>query len=355
MNISEYYNWWLSELTDILPTANAFSLSKVSDLQAHVTKKSYSLVWSKLDEKINCDEKFLAQSALTQYQSAFHENRKLKVQSCDFHLLHSMLLYRDITFPLATEENIKEVVSYEIDRYTPFKKEDIYYDVSVKERDKKNNKLIVTVAVVKKHVIDEILNFCEAAELPLGKLFAYDSDVGISKELSSVGSPASVAKSSSKSGTKLLLYSTIILLFAALCIPIGKNYWLASKYNHERQQMSAEVAEVKEIRGVFQDARKQAERVKNISAGAVKVTELLSELTDVIPDDTSLGRFSLEENITRIQGTSSSASKLIALLDSSNKFSDVEFVAPVTKNSDTGKENFTIQFNLISNNAAITE
>jgi general secretion pathway protein L len=142
-------------------------------------------------------------------------------------------------------------------------------------------------------------------------------------------------------------------LIAAI-LPIAKNYWIASQYRSDIQAMSSEVMELKELRSEFQAVRKKAEQARQLSSKNISLIELLDELTKIIPDDTSLARFSVDENIVRIQGSSTSASKLIAILDASEDFNEVDFVAPVTKNTETDKDNFTIQIklNLFDENAS---
>ena len=142
----------------------------------------------------------------------------------------------------------------------------------------------------------------------------------------------------------------MVLLLASLCIPLAKNYWLALQYQNKIQQMSPQISEVSELRSEYQTIRKRVDQANNLNVNSVKLIELLDELTRLVPDDTSLSRFSLEDNVIRIQGTSQSASKLIAILDSSEEFSEVDFAAPVTKSSDEDKENFTVQIKLNTTN-----
>ena len=56
-------------------------------------------------------------------------------------------LLKTITLPLATEENLREVVGFELDRHTPFTPDQAYYDVQIVRRDPQNEKIVVSLAV----------------------------------------------------------------------------------------------------------------------------------------------------------------------------------------------------------------
>ena len=47
------------------------------------------------------------------------------------------VLTRTLTLPLATEENLREVLAFQMDRQTPFTVEQVYYDYGVVARGRK--------------------------------------------------------------------------------------------------------------------------------------------------------------------------------------------------------------------------
>lgn len=60
--------------------------------------------------------------------------------------------------PAAVEENLRESVGYEIDKYTPFSYDDVYFDCHVLRRIPEAGMLQVLLITVKKQIIDEYLN-----------------------------------------------------------------------------------------------------------------------------------------------------------------------------------------------------
>ncbi len=304
--------------------------------------------WKIQDRVVSFVDKFTSEEASQEYNKLIDEDKKLLVSSCDVQISERMILRRSVTLPLATEENIENVVAYEIDRYTPFKKEDIYFDVKIQKRDKVEKKLTVQLSVIKKSALEEVLQFSQSCNVLINNIYVVSAaNNEVVEELSFVGGFGQDNNSRKQfSANKNLVVVFLFLCLCALTIPIAKNYWKAQQYEAMIAQTAGEAAEVKELLAAYKEMKQDANRVSSLNTNNSKLVDLLNELTKIIPDDTSLARFSLEENVIRIQGISLSASKLISILDSSDSFSEVKFVAPVTQNPDTGKENFTIEIKL---------
>jgi general secretion pathway protein L len=347
--IREFFNWWGEELANMLPGSKFISIKKnASDAVIKLNREQCLLTWSGGERAIDCGKKFISAQVVEEYDKLVEDDKKLKISSCDLQISEKMILRRTVTLPLATEENIENVVAYEIDKYTPFNNDDIYFDVKIQKRDKTEKKLTVLLSVIKKQALEEIVEFAQASELSINNVYITDStDNEIIEELSFVGGVGGRDQQRQKiSANKYLVILFLFLSLCALVIPIAKNYWIAQQYEVRILEAREEAAEVRELQSVYQSMRADAKRVSRLNGDNIRLIDLLNELTKIIPDDTSLSRFSLEDDVIRIQGVSLSASELISILDSSNSFSEVKFVAPVTQNSDTGKENFTIEIKL---------
>ncbi|MCP4714392.1 MAG: pilus assembly protein PilM, partial [Deltaproteobacteria bacterium] len=68
------------------------------------------------------------------------------------------VLVQSITLPLAAEENLKATIGYEIDRYTPYAFDDVYFDYHVLQRLPANGTMQIFLAVVKKDRVDYYIN-----------------------------------------------------------------------------------------------------------------------------------------------------------------------------------------------------
>ena len=345
----EFFSWWSSELADMLPNSRFMSMRRNgSGAVINLNQNQCSLRWENQDRDVSFVDKFTSEKASQEYNKLVAEDKKLLVSSCDVQIAEGMILRRSITLPLTTEENIENVVAYEIDKYTPFKKEDIYFDVKIQKRDKAEKKLTVQLNVIKKSTLEEVLQFSQSCNVSIENIYTVSAaNDEVIEELSFVGGLGQDSSSHKQfSANRYLVVLFLLLCLCALTIPIVKNYWKAQQYEAMIAETVGETTEVKELLAVYKAMKQDAKRVSSLGANHSKLVVLLNELTKIIPDDTSLARFSLEENIIRIQGSSSSASKLISIIDSSESFSEVVFVAPVTQNPDTGKEKFAIEIKL---------
>lgn len=71
------------------------------------------------------------------------------------------VIFKKLSLPSPTEENLKEVLGFEMDRYTPFNLEDVYFDFKIVKRDEKRNIIHVLLMVVKKEVVEYYLNLLQ--------------------------------------------------------------------------------------------------------------------------------------------------------------------------------------------------
>ena len=332
-------------MASMLPNVNMQSRNSHHVFSIELNAKEYSLKWHDEDSIVSGQSKFNSDEAVASFQNAVDNNKRLLVHSCDLRIASTLILKKEINLPLATEENIANVIAYEIDRYTPFKKDDVYFGVKIKERDRKEKKITVLLSVIRKSVLDDVSEFAKECELSIDDIYSVDDTED--EKISFVGFLGNQQQNKKKNSVgKFLLVMACILSITALLLPIGKNYWIGQQLQEKLSAKDGEIAEVKELLTKYKSMKGNVELVERLSLNNTKVVKLLNDLTTIIPNDTSLNRFSLEEGVVRIQGLSSGASKLIPLLDSSENFSEVKFVAPVTQSGDSDKEKFTIEIKL---------
>jgi general secretion pathway protein L len=74
-------------------------------------------------------------------------------------------LVKDIGLPMAVEENIAQVIQYELERYIPFTSEEVYYDYQIIERDTEENQLRILLVAVKKDTLEYYLEILKEAQI----------------------------------------------------------------------------------------------------------------------------------------------------------------------------------------------
>ena len=210
----EFWQWWASELIDILPNSKNLSLNHESDMQLYIARKKSKLELRGHNISIEDNGKFISDNIFNKYISSVDGIKNYSAESCDLYIDKGILLARTITLPLATEENIADVVAYEIDRYTPFKKEDVYFDVEIVSKDRVENKLTSVVTVIKKNILDEVLEFCEQTDVVLNNVYA-QSENGEKFELTLKGLPDNGFNKKKRSSNKYWFIFALVLLIIA--------------------------------------------------------------------------------------------------------------------------------------------
>ena len=272
-----------------------------------------------------------------------NESDKKGELALDIHISESEVLTKHISLPASTEENLYEVIQYEMDRYTPFNKDDVYFDYRVEDRVKDKELIKVLLIVVRKEVLLPVVHAIENSGLHLQRI-----DVINSKHPEQSLQNTKLLRShndlgnSQKSSIKWLAAATIGLLLLTAITPLIINYMHISKLTSELEGLEKTVQKVKQLQSEYTKMQDQVGYLVNIKQKNPSIIELLNLLTSSIPDHTYVQRLSLEGGLLSIQGASASASGLIPIIDKIGMFDDIRFAAPVTQSGADGLERYSI-------------
>ena len=101
--------------------------------------------------------------------------------------------------------------------------------------------------------------------------------------------------------------------------------------NDEIRKRKPEVEAIAKLQKQKDECCKEMSTLDKIRAGEVSKTEVLEELTKILPDTVWIWNFKYTGKEIEISGFADSASNLIPLIDKSPLFEKVEFLAPVTR------------------------
>ena len=74
----------------------------------------------------------------------------------------SQVLRKTITLPAAVEESLEQALAYDLDRHTPFKPDEVYFDAVVIGRDSAKKEIRVDWAAALRTVVDQACRRAEA-------------------------------------------------------------------------------------------------------------------------------------------------------------------------------------------------
>jgi general secretion pathway protein L len=256
-------------------------------------------------------------------------------------------LTRAFKLPAVAEENLQQVAAFEMDRLTPFKAEQVYFDVRVLERLADTKQIRVELVLTPRHKLDLILDELAAQGFRPDRVDVDSAAAGPDLDLL----PDKFRAPKSQLPKRLTLAAAALLFFlaaAVLVLPIVKNKSLMETLQHEVKTASKVAQEVQSLR---EDAEKLANEngfLAQRKRQEPAMVDMLEELSKVIPDQTSLNGLQYRDRKVIIQGQSPAASALIELMEASPYFKNTSFVSPVTKDISNGQERFQIASEVVN-------
>ena len=253
------------------------------------------------------------------------------------------VLRRRLVLPVAARDNLRQVVGFDLDRQTPFRSEEIHFGVRELGESGPEGRFVAELAATPRQALDAQLD--ELATLGI----APDRvDVAQGYGLTGINllPPARAPRRVDRRRRMNIALGIVIvaLLFGAMAT------WL-----HNR------TAALETMRAEVESLRTDAQRVKGLrqrlteSAGASgflarrktespAILPILAELTQRLPDDTWLERFTV--NATGqigFQGQSPQAARLIDALKGASAIGEPSFQGTIQTDPTSGKERFYMQ------------
>ncbi len=241
-------------------------------------------------------------------------------------------LVRRTTMPAATEENLAQVLGFEMDRLTPFKAEEVYFDYRVASRNAAAGQIVVQIAVARRELIEARLASLRALGIIPQAVAVSDDAVtgGASFNLLPKGEPGE----RETSGEGVIQYSLIglvaLLLVVALMLPAWqKRQAIIDLHPREVEQKIADHN--------FVTAKKQA---------TYPALAIVEEVTRLLPDNTWVQQFEVKTGgkvrEVQISGETPSSSKLIEVLEQSALMKNAAPRGTVVRGATPNSERFVI-------------
>lgn len=243
------------------------------------------------------------------------------------------VLTHEVDLPAAAEENLRQVLTFEMDRQTPFRADDVLFDYRVAERGE--GRLRVLMAVTPRLAVENRLAALQAAGVrPEALVPEAEPDLDLL--------PAEFRPRPRRVAgilNALLLVSALGLAAVALALPLVRKIEVVQRLEPRVAEARAEAREVRELRDGIEELRQTLAFAIREKQRAPRVLDLWDEVTRLLPDDTWLREMDYSDGTLQLRGETSSAPRVVALLEASDMLADVRFLAPVTQGRD-GREEF---------------
>lgn len=258
------------------------------------------------------------------------------------------VLTRSLSLPAAAEDNLRQVLAFEMDRQTPFKADQVYFDSRVLGRDASGRNLQVELVLIPRAQLDQ-----ELAAVPVGagSLDAVDSwkgEPGAGRRETNLLPPERRAR---RRDMRLplnlgLAALALVLLVVNMDESLANRAAAVEAMRAEVDKAGNEAKQVAALRKTLADSIAGANFLTERKRKGPLTVALINDLTARIPQDTYLERLQIESKQVQLQGQAQEAAKLIALLAASPCLGNPGFQGQVQPDARSGKERFQINADL---------
>lgn len=340
--ISAFFNWWGAGLLDCLPwgihrwfeTRQNRLIIAIEQPMATVYLETPGGTEHLGEYKLNQD------LALAQI---LPKTVNLSAQEVVLRLPSKRVLTKLLEFPDAVVDNLRQVLSLDMDRQTPFHKDQVYFDSVLVKRLPEHNKIQIQLVVIPKSKLDPYLERITIWGLQPAVVDVVDNpNINL---LPMAQRPA--VKNTARWVNGVLAGVVLVLLLAVALLPIWHKHQQALAWVAQVDTLKAQAKEITALRKKLDQAKETATFVVDKKLASPTILALLHELTQKFPDDTWAQQFEVKDREIRVRGESAKASGLISLLENSGLLKNARFLSPVTTNPTTGRERYHIGADMI--------
>lgn len=347
--IRRFFRWWRSTLADMLPDSWTRARRRdASLLEIDITRSQ--IVFRHRSGDHNDELGRIERGAGRGGESATNTSARESINAllhglrpertrCVVRVDESLRLEKTVRLPLAAEENLRQVMAFEMERHTPFHADKVYFDHRIVARDAKARRLDVELLVVQKPVVDEALGVLADWDFRPGA----DGDLDDERALAFL--PRDYRPPTTAGLNRTLIVLNLVALAVAALLPLYRQEQYLQELEARAERARAAAMESVEVRDRIRELKQRREVLVRAKAGPSSV-EVIDEVTRLLPDGTWLHRFDIKNGEVQFQGLSDTASALIGVVESSPMFREARFGSPITRDARTGQERFHISAKL---------
>lgn len=315
--------WWRQQLKECVPVI----------LRKKLAQSRRPVMWSPTNDRV-----WPAAQALTQSQPFL--DSALAQRGGDVALVIGEIngFRRDLEMPLAVQDRLQQVLGYELDRLTPLKASELYYDFRVRARNLSAATCTVELSAAPRARVNPMLEEAKRRNLNVTRMLLAPSDVDTQLDLLKTVR-ASVDESENPRGwiTPSLIGLCAALAIALVVLPLWqmRQYILALQPIEITARTDAEVASVVQRQLEKQISEYNLPLARKHSGPLV--VQLLDDLSKRLPDDTWAQSIEIRTIATLkgkevvLQGETGSGGKILQIVQESPLIKDPAFKSTMTR------------------------
>jgi general secretion pathway protein L len=321
-----FFHWWWTELRFFLPSAlYRWGIRGASCIWAEVDGKGirFSRIFGDHREEVLTLPEGVTWDDNHQRQP-FSDGKVLLLLPTD------QVLRKRTRLPLATEHDLYRVLSFELDRLSPYSADQVYFDYRVLARNERSKQLDLELLISDRASVDPLLERLASLGITPMQVTVLDPQQETPETINLL--PES--RRPRPPGASQLVNPFIAGCLAALCF-----LWLLIPlYQQQRQYQSLQplVAEAQQQAEQTRLLQQRLERLIDDSTFLSQkqrlmpdTLQLMNELTLILPDDTWVNQLQIKEGSLMLRGRTAATTAVVQLLEDSPLLQNVRFRSPV--------------------------
>lgn len=329
----EFWSWWINVIADMLPV-RAKTVLRGSHLTSTVAFDGSDIkpCFSGSAGNINSASRIPPDK----FENKSDRNWFVPGQMVQVALDPRLVITSCVTLPDTSRAKIDSIVNIEVERRTPFRKEEMRFGYKIVESNRKKKMLVIEIVVAS-------LNVIRRAQEAARALGLQPAIVGLFDATSPVLQPILLQEKPLRDDLSGRPKQWFGLAFLFFLLSFSFVSFRQSSMDHVWTE-ALDTAKSNSTGGLA--SRAYADIFSNSVAAVVQksheptVSDIVSELTRLLSDDTWVSEFSLNGNQLHIVGLSGAATPLLQTLSSGSLFEHPHFMAPITVQN--GKERFDL-------------
>jgi len=342
---ARFFRWWTGELSGLVPTPIARRFSgRRSRVVVDVSGPDW-LVYRddgvRTKELIRIPEEDLSLESVRGRLRGRLRSLGLQGRAVALRVAPDKVLVRSFVLPAAASGDLRQAIAFQIERKTPFETSDVHFDYRTLRRDADARQIEAMVAIVPRALAEEAVRQAAALGLHATEIIAEGQGEPIAISLPE----GSSRRRSVRSGFNLVLaVIAILLLVAAVAIPLEKRRAAADRFDAQVRALKTDAEEAMRLRDEIERHRAALAFLRDRKREQASAVVILGRLTELFPDDVWLLQLHLTDDRVRVSGYAPNASSLVALIDGAEGFDTPRFLSPVTPEPEGGSERFNLSF-----------
>jgi general secretion pathway protein L len=337
--LREFFRWWLAEVADCFPERWR---NGAGETDAVVVTPAAPLS-EPVDSIVVTERRKGRETMIGRFSVGGGGLTELRPigKPAVLRLAEHDVLNKTLMLPIAAERQLNQVLTFEMDRETPFSPEELFWNYRVIRRDRSVGQVWVRVQLIQRAKLTRLLDALDRAGLkPQRAEFTEASGAKsyVPLDIDDGQAPRAMRPS--------LLWAALacclVLALAAAAIPFIRQELDLAALDRKIAADRVAASEAQDLRKQIEQFAASADLVESERAKGGRPLAILAALTRMLPEDTYLTELVEQQRKVTISGRSAAASRLISILAAGEQLRNPTFTAPVTRIEPNHSEVFTI-------------